>query len=69
MWSFKMEIDEAIKIIQKECSNFTKKLVSKGVPIEDYDFDLDDLDMGEPFIHLHINLDNDWFYKKIKERK
>ena len=62
-----MTIDEAIKITEKECNLLANKLKKKGVPIEEIDVDIDDIGMCEPFIHLHINLDNDWFYDEIEK--
>lgn len=62
-----MTIDESIKIVEKESKALCAKLERKGVPVCDLDVDVDDIDICEPFIHLHINFDNDWFYKEIEK--
>lgn len=64
-----MDLDKVLKVIEEEAINFRKKLYERGVPVTDIEFDQDDIWMCEPFGHLHLELDEGWFYNQIENKE
>lgn len=63
-----MDLDKALEIIKEETVAFRKKLYERQIPVTDITVDLDDLGMCEPVVHLHLELDDNWFYDQIESK-
>lgn len=56
------KIEKATKLIEEATSELTRKLTHLGVPIDSFDVDTDDMNAGEPFCHIHLELNEEWFF-------
>lgn len=60
-----MKLDEALDIINEETTQLKARLKERGISVYDIDFDEDDIGLCEPVGHIHIWLDEDWFFREL----
>ena len=58
---FEQQMREEVKI-------FKMYLKTKGYPVDDVWLDTDFYKQGEPYLDVHIELDEDWFYNLADEK-
>lgn len=57
-----MSREQFLEDIETELKVFALGLKKRGFPIQSIEMDTDDFDLGEPYLHAHIELDDNWFH-------
>lgn len=54
-----MSRDDLVEKLEVELELFRKSLKMRGFPIVGCELDVDDFNVGEPFLHIHLELDDE----------